>query len=189
MVSPHALPSRRAAHVVLRASCAGAAQAATTPGEAKDVTLRLSAVGTVAAIDPAARQLTLKGERGLARYRIDPKVDRLDQVKVGERVKVDYVAAMVLTLKRGGRQMQEQVEGELRARSEPGQPVALGTTVVTRVLAVDRAAQTVRLKGPQGRVGDFRVQDQADLVGVRAGDQVVAVLHEAVVVGLEPASK
>ena len=188
MASPRRFTTRRAALVVL-ACCMGVARSATTPGEPKDVTLRLSAVGTVAAIDSTGRQLTLKGERGLARYRIDPKVDGLDRVKVGDRVKVDYVAAMVLTLKRGGKDMQEQVEGELRARSEPGQPVALGTTVVTKVLAVDRGAQTVRLKGPQGRVGDFRIQDKADLVGVRAGDQVVAVLHEAVVVRLEPASK
>jgi hypothetical protein len=190
---PHSrLRARRDVLAVLLACCAtGLARAATTPGESKDVALRRSAVGTVSAIDAAARRLTLKGARGAASYRVDPKVVGLDQVKVGDRVKVDYVAAMVLTLKRGGKEAQEQVESEQRARSasEPGQPVAVGTTVVTTVLAVDRGAQTVRLKGPEGRVGDFRIQDKADLVGVRAGDRVVAVLHEAVVVGLEPASR
>jgi Cu/Ag efflux protein CusF len=85
--------------------------------------------------------------------------------------------------------VQEQVQSEAQARATaaagPGVPVAQGTTVVTKVIAADRSARTVRLKGPGGRVADFRVQDEADLVGVRPGDQVVAVLHEAVVVGLE----
>jgi Cu/Ag efflux protein CusF len=67
--------------------------------------------------------------------------------------------------------------------------VPSGTSVVTRVLAVDRAAQTVRLKGPEGRVADFRIQDPADLVGVREGDRVVAVVHGAVIVGLEAISR
>lgn len=165
--------------------------AATTPGEMKDVTLRLSATGTVTALDPAARRLTLKGPRGEARYRLDPRVGNLEQVHVGDRVKVDYVAAMVLTLKRGGKEAQAQAESEAqeRAGAQAGSPVPLGTTVVTRVVAVDRAARTVRLKGPEGRVADFPVQDAADLVGVKPGDSVVAVVHEAVVVGLEPLSK
>lgn len=177
---------RRAALVVLLASCVPA-WAATTPGEPKDVALRRTVTGTVTAVDPATRRLTLKGARGPATYRIDPKVTDMEQLKVGERVRVDVVAALVLTLRRGGKEMQEQVEKEVLARS--GEPVAGGTTVVTKVLAVDRKAQTVRLKGPAGRVEDFRIQDGADLVGVRVGDQVVAVLHEAVVVGWEPSSR
>lgn len=167
------------------------APAATTPGEMKDVTLRLSATGTVTALDPAARRITLQGPRGAARYRLDPRVTNLEQVHVGDRVKVDFVAAMVLTLKRGGEEARARAESEAkeRASAQPGVPVPLGTTVVTRVLAVDRQARTVRLKGPEGRVADFAVQDAADLVGVKPGDRVVAVVHEAVAVGLEPLSK
>lgn len=178
--------TRRAALAVLLVSCVPA-WAATTPGEPKDVALRRTATGTVAALDPATRRLTLQGARGKATFRVDPKVQDIEALKVGERVKVDFVAALVLTLKRGGKEVQEQLEKDLLARG--GEPVARGTTVVTKVLAVDRKARTVRLKGPAGRAEDFRIQDEADLVGVRQGDQVVAVLHEAVVVGWEPAPK
>ena len=177
---------RRVVLLVLMAG--GPVRAATTPGEAKDVALRLSATGTVVAVDAAARQLTLRGVRGAVRYRVDPKVDNLAKVKAGDKVKIDYVAALVMTLKRGSsKEVQQQAQGEAQARaaSSPGTPVPEGTTVVTRVVSVDRSAGTVRLKGPQGRVSDFRIQDKADLAGVRAGDQVAAVLHEAVVVGLE----
>jgi len=176
---------------LLAAGLSWRAQAATTPGEPKDVALRLAATGTVVAIDPAARRLTLRGTRGQASYRIDPKVGGLDTVKPGDRVKIDYVAAMVLTLRRGGKDAQAAAEAQAQERvtGGPGACVATGTSVVTKVIAVDRAKQLVRLKGPEGRVADFRVQDAADLVGVKAGDQVAAVLHEAVVVGLEPASR
>ena len=186
------LLSRRTALAALMASALPwAAHAKTTPGEPKDVALRLTATGTVSAVDAGARRLSLKGTRGEASYRVDPKVQNLDAVKVGDRVKIDYVAALVLTLKRGGAEAQAAAEREAqeRATSSPGAVVATGTSVTGKVLAVDRAKQTVRLKGPEGRVTDFRVQDAADLVGVKAGDQVAAVLNEAVVVGIEPASR
>ena len=187
-------PARR---TLLAASFAAglswSALAATTPGEPKDVALRLSATGTVAAVDAGARRLTLKGTRGEASYRVDPKVDNLAALQVGERVRIDYVAAMVLTLKRGGPQARAAAEAQAQAQDRagggPGAVVATGTTVVTQVLAVDRAKQTVRLQGPEGRIADFRVADPADLVGVKTGDQVAAVLHEAVVVGVEPLSR
>lgn len=189
---PRTIHLRRALiATLLAATLPRAASAATTPGEPKDVAVRLTATGTVTAIDPAARRLTLKGTRGEARYRIDPKVQQLEAVKVGDRVKIDYVAALVLTLKRGGPDAQAAAEREAqeRATASPGAVVATGTSVTAQVLAVDRSKQTVRLKGPEGRVSDFRVQDAADLVGVKAGDQVAAVLNEAVVVGLEPAPR
>ena len=184
------LARRSVVAALLVAALPWAAAAATTPGEPKDVAMRLSATGTVTAIDAGARRLSLKGPRSEASYRIDPKVP-LDAVKVGDRVKIDYVAALVLTLKRGGADAQAAAEREAqeRATSAPGQVVATGSSVSATVLAVDRAKQTVRLKGPEGRVSDFRVQDAADLVGVKPGDRVAAVLNEAVVVGLEPAPR
>jgi Cu/Ag efflux protein CusF len=186
------VPARRVLLVsLLAATLPRRALAATTPGEPKDVALRLSATGTVAAVDAGARRLTLKGTRGEAVYRVDPKVDKLAAVKVGDRVKIDYVAALVLTLRRGGKDAQAAAESAAQQATAGGggAVVATGTSVVAKVLAVDRGRQTVRLKGPEGRVSDFRVQDPADLVGVRPGDRVAAVLHEAVVVGLEPASR
>lgn len=183
------LPRRRA---LLAAALLGAwplaARAATTPGEMKDVVLRLKTTGTVVALDPAGRSLTLRGQRGQATYRLDPKVTNLGEVKVGDRVRIDYVAAMAMTLRRAGKEEPDTAPASAGAPPTDA-VVATGTTVVTRVLAVDRKAQSVRLKGPQGREADFRVKDAADLVGVRVGDRVVAVLHEAVVVGLEPASR
>lgn len=158
-------------------------------GEEKDTALRRSAQGTIKTVDAAARLLVVKLPRGEVTYRVDPKVTNLGELKPGQLVTVDYVVAMAVKLKRGGASMREQVESEAQARAVEGGQILRGATVVTRVVAVDRDAQTVKLKGPQGRVEEFRVQDKADLTGVRVGDRVVAVLYEAVAVGVLPASR
>lgn len=187
-------PARRALLVaaLLAAAPLAGVRAATTPGEPKDVAMRLKAAGTVTAVDTRKRTLTLRGRGRDATYRVDPKVANLDQVKVGDRVKIEYVAAMMMMVRRGSVSDQQAAQADAQQPVTPqpsGAVVATGTTVTARVLAVDRKARSVRLRGPEGRVADYHVQDAADLVGVRAGDKVGAVLHEAVVVGLEPASK
>jgi len=178
--------TRRTLLALLLSAAAPFAPGATAPGQMKNVAMRLSATGTVVAVDPAARRLTLKGAREEATYRVDPKVQNLQDLRVGQRVRIDYVAAMVVTLRRGNAPAPETGSA---APSGPGAVVPQGAQVVTQVLAVDRKAATLRLRGPEGRVSDFRVQDPAELVGVKPGDQVAAVLHEAVVVGLETLPK
>ena len=161
-------------------------------GEEAESARRFTATGTITAVDSTARTITLKGRRGVFTFRLDPKV-HLDQLKPGERVKVDYVAAFAMTLRRGGDAMRKQVESEAAARAQPagatGAAHPVPITIVTRVLAVNKGAQTVRLKGPEGQEVDFQVRDKADLDGVRVGDQIVAVVYEAVAVGVVPAAK
>lgn len=188
MTRPIPLRPRRR-FLALAATCAIAPAFAVSVGEEKDVALRRTAKGTVKSVDVAARLLTVKLPRGEVTYRVDPKVQNLGELTVGQPVTVDYVVALALTLKRGGPAMREQVESEAQARAVESGQILRGATVVTRVVSVDRDTQTVRLKGPQGRVEEFRVQDKADLVGVRVGDRVVAVLYEAVAVGVLPASR
>ena len=147
---------------------------------------RGTALGTVTAIDTAARKLTVRGPRGEAIYRADPKkIASLEAIKVGDAVRVDYVAGIGLTVRRG----------DDTAAAAPSQPVAktpeAGERIqgVLRVLAIDRDRQTVRLQGPKGEAADVPVLDKADLVGVRVGDQVTVVVYELVAVKVVPAAK
>jgi len=79
------------------------------------------------------------------------------------------------------------VEGAVAPRR--GQPVGPNTTIVTRVLGVDRSRSSIKLKGPEGFIGDYTVQDKADLSGIRVGDEVVIVLYELAAVGIAPAKR
>jgi Cu/Ag efflux protein CusF len=155
---------------------------------------RVSAYGTVTAVDPAQRKVTIKNAQGVERtYSVDPEVRNLENVKVNDRVRLDYVVAVAVALRKGGDGIREKVESEAQAQApagdKPGYAAGTRTTVVSNVLAVDRARQTVRLQGPGGRVADFKVQDKAALADVKVGDQVVAVVYEAVAVGVKPAGK
>jgi len=161
------------AMLLAAASAAVAAPLGQRPGKAlgeeRSVVLRASASGTVVAIDPAARQLTLRGKLGEATFRVDPKVGALDAIKAGDAVGVDYVAGLGVTVRRGAVQPRVTVEGER-------------ITAVLRVVAIDPARLTVKVQGPKGRVAEYPVQDKTDLAGLRVDDWLVAVVYQLVAV-------
>ncbi|NML43209.1 hypothetical protein HHL11_05565 [Ramlibacter sp. G-1-2-2] len=160
-------------------------------GGDRNVAMRLSATGTVLAVDSAARLMTLKSSRGDITFRLDPKVANAGDIHVGDRVKVDYVAALVLTLRRGGDEQRDEVERNAAQRSGPDVSLAAAysrpITFLTEVVSVDTDNLMVRLKGPAGEIGEYVVHDRTDLVNVRPGDQVMVALNQAVAVGVTPA--
>ena len=153
-------------------------------GEQRITGTRAAATGTITAIDSAARTLTVDTARGEATYRIDPKVNNAESFKAGDAVKVDYVTRLGLTLKRS---KDAPVEGAVKPTR--GQAIGPNTTIITRVLGVDKARSMIKLTGPQGNVGDYSVADKADLAGIRNGDEVVIVIYELAAVGLAPARR
>jgi hypothetical protein len=165
-------------------ACAALLAGAVPLGEQRITGTRAAITGTVTAIDPAARSLTLDTPRGQATYRIDGKVKNLESFKAGDAVRVDYVTRLGLTLRRA---KEAPVEGAVAPKR--GQAVGPNTTILTRVLGVDKARKTIKLKGPQGHVGDYEVSDVADLAGIRNGDEVVIVVYELAAVDLAPARR
>jgi Cu/Ag efflux protein CusF len=153
---------------------------------------RASTTGTITALDLGKRLMSVESPAGTFTYRLDAKVSNADQLKVGDRVQVDFVAALAVKIRRGGEDMRQKMEKEAAARNAPaatpGSSYNRPVTIATEVMAVDRKAGTVRLKGPEGRISDFAV-DKANLAGVKEGDKVVATVHEAVAVGVTPAAK
>jgi Cu/Ag efflux protein CusF len=175
-------------------AAAQAVGAGPSSAPARMASTHASITGVVTAVDAAQRTVTLKGPQGRERtFTVDPAVQGLENVKAGDRVRLDYLIAVAVALRKGGDGIREKVEAEAAAQdASGGKPaVAAGkrTTVVTNVLAVDRKKQTVRLQGPEGRIADFKVQDKAALAEVKPGDQVVAVVVEGVAVGVKPAGR
>ena len=151
---------------------------------------RASTTGTITALDAGKRLMSVESPAGTFTYRLDAKVSNADQLKVGDRVQVDFVAALAVKIRKGGEDMRQKMEKEAAARNAPaatpGSSYSRPVTIATVVVAVDRKAGTVKLKGPDGRVSDFTV-DRANLTNVKEGDKVVATVHEAVAVGVTPA--
>lgn len=153
----------------------------------------VTVTGEVVAVDAASRTVSIKRPQGnVVVYRVDPKVKNLEQVKVGDRTRVDYKMGFALALKKGGDGIREKVEAESAAMAPEGAKPSIAamkrTTVVANVLSVNKTKKIATLEGPEGNVVDVMVRDPQVLQEVEAGDQVVAVVTESMAVNVRPAN-
>lgn len=148
---------------------------------------------TITKIDAATREVTLKGPKGNEMtVQAGPEVKNFAQMKVGDTVNAEYVEALTLELKKGGKAVVGRTEKAGAAAAKPGEkPAALAgrqLTIVADVIAVDPATQMVTLKGPQ-RTVDLKVADPEQFKLIKVGDQVEANYTEALAIAVEPAKK
>lgn len=159
-------------------------------GGERNVAVRMTATGTVTAVDPPNRLIGVQGPRGEITFRLDPKVANADDIRVGQRVTVDYVAGMVVS-RRNSDAAREQL---LRSKRRPDKNATLADayerpiTFLTEVVSVHRDELLVRLRGPASEVRDYWVQDRADLAGLKVGDYLLVAMNQAVAVEVTPAA-
>lgn len=170
----------------------GGAVVAKGPGVA-GAAQTVEVTATITAIDAATREVTLKGPKGgEVTVQAGPEVKNFAQMKVGDTVKAQYVEALTLELKKGGKAVVGRTEQAGAATAKPGEkPAGLAgrqLTVIADVIAVDPATQTVTLKGPK-RTVDLKVADPEQFKLVKVGDQVEAKYTEALAIAVEPAKK
>jgi hypothetical protein len=177
----------------------GTAHAQATPerktvelADAKGGAQSVTVVGEITQVDAASRVVSIKGPRGqVADLRVDPRVKNLDQVKVGDRVRLTYRVGVALALLKGGDEIRQRVETEGAASAAPGEkPGAVAvavTTVVANVESINRKKSIVTLKGPSGNLVDVHVRDAKTIAGVKVGDQVAARVTESLAVDVRPA--
>lgn len=188
MKVPSVRPTRRAALVLALAgfapaAFAGASQAfgfSSAVGDERNVAMRLNAQGTVTAIDAPARLMAVDSPRGTITFRLDPMVTNADAIQVGDVVQVDYVAAFVLSRRRGEVRIKRPAPNKASLADSYDQPLVF----VCDVLQVDKENLVLRLRSPGGEVGDYPVHDSSTLAGMRVGDKILASMNQAVAVGV-----
>jgi Cu/Ag efflux protein CusF len=171
---------------------AHAMAASTAPGTGT-VTEVIRASGVVEALDLPTRHVVIKNSHGkLIAMAIGPEARNLEQIKVGDHVRVSYAQALSLTLMKDGTELRSRVETPSGARSAEGERPAgvLGqkVEVTADVTAVNGKSHLVTLRGPEHEV-DLKVRDPEQLKMIKVGDQVHAVYTEAVALSVEPASR
>lgn len=151
----------------------------------------LTVTATVESVDVATREVTLKGPEGhLVTFTAGDKVERLNEVKKGDQVTVEYYIGIAGELRPPTEAEKAEpyvvLKDEARApKSEaPAGAVLHSVRVVATVDALDLTAQTVTLKGPMGRYLTVRVDDPAKLTKAKIGDTVVVVATEGLAVSL-----
>jgi len=170
----------------------GGVAVATSPGKGV-IAETVKAEATVTAIDKATRGVTLKNAKGESMtVTAGPEVKNFDQIKVGDKVTVEYLRALALELKKGGGLIVQRTEQAGGAAAKPGEKpagaVGRQVKVVADVIGLDPATQTVTLKGPQ-RTVELQIADPEQFKRVAKGDQVEATFTEAVAVAVSPQAK
>lgn len=152
---------------------------------------------TVQAIDMATRMVTLVGPDGKSFVvEAGEEVRNLPQVKVGDKVTVEYYEGLVAEMAHPGASTKEvEVTGAMGRAPLGGRPAgAVGKAVTATVVIehVDLLRHTVFFKGPLGKTRVVKAEKpefQAMLKKLKPGDKVKLTYFEAMAVSVRPAGK
>lgn len=121
------------------------------------------------------------------------QVRNLDQVKVGDRVTLEYFEGFAAELRPAGTPRNEVQLTEALTRAKPGERPAgaVGDAITANVVIefVDTVRNVVRFKGPLGKTRVIRVMKpefRAMLQNLKVGDTVAITYFEAVAVSVAP---
>jgi len=159
-------------------------------------TTTLNAV--VETVDPASRELLLRGGGGaqsgaLMSMVVSPRVQRLNQIRPGDRVTVQYYQALaaqaVTPLSRSSQPFENVAVDRRETAGRPGGEVTRVRRGRITVTAVDTAANSISFIGPNNVPRTVVAQNpevQAFIRRLRVGDQVDLVYEEALAISVEP---
>src|SRR4051812_3730501 len=159
-------------------------------------TTTLNAV--VETVDPTSRELLLRGGGGaqsgaLLSTLVSPRVQRLNQLRPGDRVSVRYYQALaaqaVTPFSRSSQPFDGVTVDRRETANRPGGEITRVRRGRVTVTAVDPATNTISFIGPNNVPRTVVAQNpdvQAFIRRLRVGDQVDLVYEEALAISVEP---
>lgn len=145
----------------------------------------------VRSVDASRREITLHGDGGrVETIRVGPEVKDLERIQRGDRVSLRYREGLVLRVQAPGTpdvapDVQTKVE-----RTGVGDVLSGSETVRARetlaVTAIDPAARTVTLRGPDAKTWTVKAGKDVALDRVKVGDRFTATYSASTVVSVEP---
>lgn len=150
--------------------------------------------GTVDAVDTEKGTVTLKGAKGRTVTLAVKDKSKLNAIAVGDPVVATYIEAVAVQVRKAGSGAPGVSVKEERKTSKPSETpagaVAREITVTATIDAIDKRAQTVTIKGPEGHAETIKVKNPKNLESVKVGDLVDITYTQALAVALDkPASK
>ncbi|HTP42064.1 MAG TPA: hypothetical protein VML36_06555 [Nitrospiria bacterium] len=154
----------------------------------------VSVTAKVKAVDLETRTVTLERADGsTVQIHAGDQVRNLPQVHVGDDVTVTYYQSLAYDVTKAGEGAPGVTTAEALARAKPGEKPAGAVgriiTITATITAIDKAAQTVTLKGPQGNMLTVKARDPKKLDKVAVGDLVNITYTEAVAILVEEPKK
>lgn len=157
----------------------------------------ISIRATVKAVDAKKRMVTLVGPDGnTVVLHLGDKITNLAQLKPGSKVIAHYHAAVAFVLAPPGTKLPDNSVTVGGSTSAAGQPPAgdVGTRIVVSglVVGIDLTANTLQIVnlggGPVRTIDVVAPEAQRALPRIKVGDTITAVISEALLVAVEPAS-
>lgn len=153
-------------------------------------------LGVVETVDPQSRELLLRGQAGAQSGKLltmiaGRAVQRLDQIRPGDRVTVRYHQALAAQTVRAGAPGSEPFAGVAvrREANRPGGEVTRVRAGRVTITEVDRLGGTVSFVGPGGLTRTVTAESsdaRMFILGLRVGEQVDMVYEEALAISVEP---
>lgn len=168
-------------------------QASPAPGGIQAAQL-VTATAKVVKMNQKTRMATIKTSDGRTKtFKVDPAVKNLSQVHVGDDVNVTFYEAIAIRLRKPGTAVVGTATAEEGLVAKPGDlPAAVAasaTTIIAKIVGIDRGAQTATLQGPDGKNVTVSVPDKAKLDKAKVNDLVEITLTEALAVSVDKVAK
>jgi ribosomal 50S subunit-recycling heat shock protein len=142
--------------------------------------------GTVKAVDLQKKTVTIEGSGGKVATLNAKNARNLDQVKVGDTVKVEFIEELALFVRKADAPpsaMEAQAVELAPKGQKPGGLVAETIQITANVEAIDSKKRTITLKGPEGKVRTFKVDKGVkNFAQIKKGDQIVLRFTEALAI-------
>ena len=150
----------------------------------------------VESVDVQGRKITLKHPQGgTATYAVRPEVKRLNEVKAGDTLQVEYNAVAVAELRKPTPEEAKEPlvlrENADRAPSTlpPGAAFARAIRMVLHIEDVDSSGSTFTVRGPLSGKVRVSLDSNAARGTVKEGEVVVVTFYESVLLQVDPGSR
>lgn len=163
-----------------------AAQIKTIPGDPITVT------ATISAIDAPTRMLTLTAADGrVTRTVVPPEVKRFNELKVGDVISARYQENVTLRVMAPGEKPVNSATAGVAANpgARPSATASAQRSITATITAIDPAAGSITLVGPDKTSYTHKVADKEALKQVKVGDRLDITFAAAVLLSADAPKK
>jgi Cu/Ag efflux protein CusF len=146
--------------------------------------------GTIEAISPTTREVTVKINGELHTFAVKPDVKRFSELKVGDKLNADYYEAVVMELRKPGDKAPQAASGGEVVRvpgmgTKPSGALVQQQVASVEVKAIDTKTPAITVLTEDARIVTMKVKHPSRLKAVKVGDKIDVLYTEALIVGIE----
>jgi hypothetical protein len=164
-------------------SALGAQKSVTVPGD------KTTATVTIQQIDSTKRLVTYRSADGTEdTVYAGPDFTRFNELKVGDKVHITYYESKVYQLRKPGAPPLEPSDRMVATAGKTAAPsgtISRQTVQTVTVKAVDMSVPSITVTTSEGSVVTRKVDNKANLEGVKVGDTIDIIATEAILASVE----